>query len=964
MKSLHYVILFFVTVAQFSTVFGGALIPQSVQPVVNSNDTLSTQVQAVSIEYNEAPDASSVSTGTFFVHGSMTGQLQQTLSVSSNDVILTPGFPFFPGETVSVTATTGILSQSTAEGATTPTVWQFDTISSPSSGQFVLSNINLTPGSTFSTLGQMNGDFNGDGFIDLGFLSVQSFSANADTLFQVYLNDNGTNFNVGQTFILPNRRYANLKDADFDGDGDLDFLVNATGISAQYLLVFLNDGSGQFSDSGETFSSEVHENSQIGDIDGDGDFDIIAFGLQSNNLTIWQNDGVANFTENTSITLSVGNSAGFILAEDIENDGDLDLIVSLISTSTFNSVGFQVYENDGIGNFSAGQFISFIDPNGIYYMSSADLDNDGFIGFLASGIDEARMYFNDGTGSFTFNQSIAPSANAVTGKLGDLNGDGFADLFLSLGLTFPGSGSQPPHQVYFNDGTGNLVDSGQALGISAGSFVDLFDFDGDSDLDVFIGCFDPNISSGGGINELWLNDEPTPLAAPVLDTRTSLNVGVGYSELITSDVLRVTDADTSDSQIVFMITQTLGAGDILLNSTVLNVGETFTQDDINNNRISYLNDDSSASSDTLYFTYTDGNVTSSEEFLRIFIFPFFDFSEINQNSLFVTDEATLIHVDLATGFRSMVSDRNFRGNPAADEIKFNGIFAETENTMIMNTSLQSTGLDSAVVRVNLETGDRTLLFDEMDSIAFRPEGLIGDGSGNFYHVAWQSAFADSEESLSCFTPSTDQVQIIASSGPTLPNIGTGVDLIGGDVAIEDSNTILFTSSDNSPTIGLFRVNLTTGDRTILSTGGSRPVSRIQNVCITRTGRILMTGRENSNDYVFWEVNPISGELTVLSHSGTVGSGPSLANIHDVIEHPTTGEIYVSCANIAQGQRIIHIDLDTGDRTEISKSGLDGVIGGGVNFLGTSFNLYLAFPILGNPVFNTSTGIEGNWEIYY
>ena len=73
------------------------------------------------------------------------------------------------------------------------------------------------------------------------------------------------------------------------------------------------------------------------------------------------------------------------------------------------------------------------------------------------------------------------------------DGDGDLDAFVT-------NWTSQPNQVYFNDGSGNFINSGQSLGTNDGTGVDLGDIDGDGDLDAVVthGSFNTD--------KVWHND--------------------------------------------------------------------------------------------------------------------------------------------------------------------------------------------------------------------------------------------------------------------------------------------------------------------------------------------------------------------------------------------------------------------------------------------------------------------------
>jgi VCBS repeat-containing protein len=92
----------------------------------------------------------------------------------------------------------------------------------------------------------------------------------------------------------------------------------------------------------------------------------------------------------------------------------------------------------------------------------------------------------------------------------------------------------------------------------------------------------------------------------VLATNAGLTLNEGATATITNAELQVTDADNTATQIVFTVTTNTTNGELKKNGTTLNSSETFTQDDIDNNRITYVHDGGETTSDSFQFTVSDG----------------------------------------------------------------------------------------------------------------------------------------------------------------------------------------------------------------------------------------------------------------------------------------------------------------------------------------------------------------------
>ena len=99
--------------------------------------------------------------------------------------------------------------------------------------------------------------------------------------------------------------------------------------------------------------------------------------------------------------------------------------------------------------------------------------------------------------------------------MGDLNGDGNLDVLLA-------NGNDRPNEVWFGDGLGGLVNSGQQLGAATSFGVELGDLDGDGDLDAIVANFRQ-------ANRVWINDGSGVFspAAEGLGTADSRAVALG-----------------------------------------------------------------------------------------------------------------------------------------------------------------------------------------------------------------------------------------------------------------------------------------------------------------------------------------------------------------------------------------------------------------------------------------------------
>ncbi|MFC2006009.1 FG-GAP-like repeat-containing protein [Chloroflexota bacterium] len=326
------------------------------------------------------------------------------------------------------------------------------------------------------------GDLDGDGDLDAFVTNYNDPSNQAN---RVWLNDGNGNFSDSGQSIGASSSYGGIGLGDLDGDGDLDaFVANNNDPSK----IWLNDGDGTFIDSGQTLNTAGSLSVELGDIDSDGDLDVL-IGNSNGNPKFWLNDGNGNFSDSGQ---SLGYGTSFAVGfSDIDSDGDLDAVVI-----SYHEVS-KIYFNDGNGNYSdSGQ--SLDNPQG-HDVGFGDLDGDGDNDmFFANHNRPDQIWLNDSTGNFSLGQSLVSSYSQSV-SLGDLDGDGDLDAFVAQ--------YHQPNKVWINNGAGIFSESGQPFGGGSQRGVALGDLDGDGDLDAFV-IRDSQISSPK-YSSVFLNWEDT-----------------------------------------------------------------------------------------------------------------------------------------------------------------------------------------------------------------------------------------------------------------------------------------------------------------------------------------------------------------------------------------------------------------------------------------------------------------------
>ena len=299
------------------------------------------------------------------------------------------------------------------------------------------------------------GDLDGDGAPDL-VLASQAAGA-------IVLHNNGKG-----TFALPGTAYKTTNAhsttavaiGDVDADGDLDFVAGNAG---EVNTVWLNDGQGAFTDSGQRlggFNLPFTASAALGDLNRDGLPDLV-FGNLAFNNSIWMNTGQGQFVDSNQ-NLGAGDTTSVIIG-DIDGDDDLDLVFGNSSNGVSTA-----WRNDGTGLFffSTGQSLPGVGPQYYGRLAMGDIDGDGRPDLVIGNTTAANTNggitteLNDGLGSFTASHHFSGNSTAVA--LADLGGDGDLDLVEGRGAGSGASIDQNattglPDRVWLNDGSGRFI---------------------------------------------------------------------------------------------------------------------------------------------------------------------------------------------------------------------------------------------------------------------------------------------------------------------------------------------------------------------------------------------------------------------------------------------------------------------------------------------------------------------------
>jgi hypothetical protein len=209
--------------------------------------------------------------------------------------------------------------------------------------------------------------------------------------------------------------------ADIDNDGDVDVFVG--GFDPFF---YVNDGAATFTKVDDRFDGSIDKvfTAELIDVDEDGFVDLLvgAHERDGDQTSVYWGSSTGSYTSGLRTIVPSVASMGAVLdieAEDVDSDGDRDLIVNRTrdgddgaNSGFYQGRRLQLVLQGGSRTFTDVTFSQIDDPGTdvdawLPWLRARDVDTDGDLDIVGDNMDRGFFYLNDGNGHFT-KTSVVP----------------------------------------------------------------------------------------------------------------------------------------------------------------------------------------------------------------------------------------------------------------------------------------------------------------------------------------------------------------------------------------------------------------------------------------------------------------------------------------------------------------------------------------------------------------------------
>ncbi len=307
------------------------------------------------------------------------------------------------------------------------------------------------------------------------------------------------------TTTVGDSRSVNIIDVNNDGKEDV-FISNGLegGQNNELYLNISNNAYQLVQNDPIVLDNSPSDGATFADADNDGDLDGYMVTWYNQPNFYYTNNGMGQFTHLPSaVTGNLGTFSETAAFADYDKDGLVDLYI----TNSGGDLKNLLYRNTGNHQYVKVTAAWLNEAKASRAAVWADYDNDGDQDLFVAheGANTNSLFRNNGANGFAklLTDPVGQeSIGSITASWGDVNNDGFQDLFVgNTGFYIPKN-----NRLFLNNGNGGFVaaPAGPINSDGGCTFGSAFaDYDNDGDLDLFVAN---GFCNGTIVNFLYKND--------------------------------------------------------------------------------------------------------------------------------------------------------------------------------------------------------------------------------------------------------------------------------------------------------------------------------------------------------------------------------------------------------------------------------------------------------------------------
>jgi len=426
---------------------------------------------------------------------------------------------------------------------------------------------------------------------------------------------------------------------------------------------------------------------------------------------------------------------------------------------------------------------------------------------------------------------------------------------------------------------------------------------------------------------------------------TDLNVGIanlneGGSTTITSALLRTTDTDNAPSEIVYRITSLPTSGVIQLNGVSLGLYGSFTQADINNNRVTFNHAGNEDFTDNFRFTVSDGTNVTFEQTFPIDITPVNDAPTVTTSGSPFLREADTLIIDnsyLSLGDVDGTGEKSGTGFATPNTLTFQVVTLPTHGVLEVDQGSGFVTVTSSTIitKAQLDSGKLRYVHNGTENFTDSFAVQANDNTGTSNNLS-------TVKTVNLTIASLNDNPAFASSTPlTVTEAGSST-IKGSNGVAGNEPHLLYTDPDNTTIQRQYRITNAPANGTLFRSGQALSVGSVFTQADLDNSRITYThnGSENYSDGFNFTVSDGGGAAVPGNYTITVtptNDAPKLTAPITQIFNTDTPLTF----NTANGNRIVVSDVDldaiSPGETDILRVTVD-LQAGGATYTGSTLNL--------------------------